>query len=213
MITTRVSAIEDYRWWQSSGLEWDWFINKDRGENDRMRAGTVLHEFLEKVGEGECPEGRVGGYIFVFDCDHELALPKFREQRRSKDYGALRVTGKTDGLNGNRIQDYKLIIDHQVEGEQYMDSYQWRYYLDIFGADVFDYFIFQAHDTGDNILRVEEIHQITQYRYPELSQDCSRLAVEFYDAALRSPDLRKIIDNGLEDARAKDHQVESTHTS
>ena len=73
-------------------------------------------------------------------------------------------------MTGKRIADYKLIIDHQVEGETYMDSYQWRFYLDIFNADVFDYFIFQAHEVGANILHIEDVHRITQYRYPDLRE-------------------------------------------
>jgi len=185
-----------------------------------------LHEFLEKAGEGEIPEAKVQDIIFVFDCDFQLPIPQFREQRRFKDYGELRVTGKTDALTGKRMADYKLIIDHQVEGEQYMDSYQWRFYLDIFDADVFDYFIFQAEEVGAsvqaempgrttglaNILRIKDVHKITMYRYPDLHQDCSDLAAEFYDAAQRSIELRQIAAAGLEDVRVEDHQVESTHS-
>ena len=212
MITARVSTITDYAWWKTSGLEWDWFLAKDRGANDRMRAGTALHEFLEKAGEGEIPEAKVQDIIFVFDCDFQLPIPQFREQRRFKDYGELRVTGKTDALTGKRMADYKLIIDHQVEGEQYMDSYQWRFYLDIFDADVFDYFIFQAEEVGANILHIKDVHKITMYRYPDLHQDCSDLAAEFYDAAQRSIELRQIAAAGLEDVRVENHQVESTHS-
>ena len=72
MITARVSTIEDYRWWRDSGLDWDWYLNKDRGENDRMRLGTAFHECLEKASVGEVPEVKTRGCIFVFDCDYQL---------------------------------------------------------------------------------------------------------------------------------------------
>lgn len=213
----RVSAIEDWHWWQNSGLDWQWFLDKDRSANEKMRAGTALHSFLEQGSEGEYPQGRVGDYIFVFDCDCQIAIPKMREVRAYRKYGDLTVTGKTDALDGKRISDYKLIIDHQVEGEQYMDSYQWRYYLDLFGADIFDYVIFEAHEEPSNdecrYIRIHEVHKITQYRYPELHRDCANLAAEFLAAAEHSPELRQIAANGLEDARAKDHQVESIHRS
>lgn len=212
VLTARVSSICDYAWWKTSGLEWDWFVNKDRGESDRMKAGTALHDALENAPEGDIAELRSGDYIFVFQCDCLIALPKIKEFRRTRQYGDLIVSGKCDSLDGKRITDYKLIIDHQVEGEQYMDSYQWRFYLDIFDADVFDYLIFQAHEDR-GIFYIEDIHKITQFRYPELHQDCANLAAEFYDAALLSPDLRKIIGNGLEDARAENHQSRPTDQS
>lgn len=215
VLTARVSSICDYAWWKTSGLEWDWFVNKDRGESDRMKAGTALHDALENAPEGDIAELRSGDYIFVFQCDCLIALPKIKEFRRTRQYGDLIVSGKCDSLDGKRITDYKLIIDHQVEGEQYMDSYQWRFYLDIFDADVFDYLIFEAHEepnhhpefepqgaaeqeewTPRRIITIRDIHKITQFRYPELHQDCTNLAAEFYDAAQLSPDLRKIIEAG-----------------
>lgn len=212
-ITARVSMVEDFRWWSQSGLDWDWFLSKDRGGNERMAAGTALHAWLEKSATGEFDEGRVGDYIFVFDCDASLNLVKVKEQRSFRDYGDLRVTGKVDAIEAGRITDYKLIIDHQVEGEQYMDSYQWRYYLDIFGANAFDYVIFEAHRQGDDdILHIKDVHKITQYRYPDLHQDCANLAAEFLAAAEQSHELRQIAAHGLEDAHASHHQVESTNT-
>jgi hypothetical protein len=212
-ITARVSMVEDFRWWSQSGLEWDWFLSKDRGENERMAAGTALHAWMEKASAGEFDEGRVGDYIFVFDCDAALNLVKVKEQRSFRDYGDLRVTGKVDAIEGGRITDYKLIINHQVEGEQYMDSYQWRYYLDIFGAHAFDYVIFEAHQEADDIFRIKDVHKITQYRYPELHQDCANLAAEFLAAAQQSQELRSIASVGLEDIRGtENHQIESANT-
>lgn len=219
MITTRVSTINDYAWWKESGLDWDWFRNKDRDENDRMRAGTALHSWLEKSTDGDFEEGRTNGFIFVFDCDHladcQLVIPPTREQRQHLDYGDLRVTGKVDSLDHQKITDYKLILDHQVEGEQYMDSYQWRYYLDIFGAHSFDYVIFEGHEEsgdGDRMIRIRDIHRITQYRYPDLHRDCANLASEFLEAINRSPELRQIAAHGLEDAHeSQNHQVKSAN--
>ena len=45
-LTEHQEVEKDYRWWKTSGLEWDWYINKDRGESDRMRAGTALPDLL-----------------------------------------------------------------------------------------------------------------------------------------------------------------------
>lgn len=214
-ITARVSTIEDYRWWQCSGLDWDWFINKDRSENARMMAGTALHDALEHATAGDTEELRSGDFIFVFKCDALIAMPKIRELRLSMQYGDLTVTGKCDSLSGKHITDYKLILDHQIEGEQYMDSYQWRFYLDMFRADVFDYLVFEGHEEpgeGDRIITIRDIHKITQFRYPDLHRDCANLAAEFLSAVEQQPDLRKIVTDGLEDILAKDHQVERVNS-
>jgi hypothetical protein len=137
------------------------------------------------------------GYTFAFTCSAEITLPKTREQRRSKDYGGIVVTGQCDGLEG------KLIIDHKTvsggfDAEYHLGGWQHRLYLDIFGADRFDWHVWEVGEmkqkTNDpeadetRTARAYEVyahHLLTQYRYPALEGDCRDLALEFRDFAAR----------------------------
>ena len=147
MSIVRVSTLEGFRWWQNSDLDWEWYLNREKeGANEKMLAGTAFHKFMETIRSGEFDSFQQDGHTFVFDCSVDVALPQISEIRTSKQYGNLTVTGKCDGLSGLTISDYKLIIGHAIDGEQYMESYQWRYYLDLFEANIFRYIVFEARE-------------------------------------------------------------------
>jgi hypothetical protein len=86
----------------------------------------------------------IDGYTFEFDCDCEIEIPKVREIRGFKKYGELEVTGQCDCVSG------KTIIDHKTTGQfdpdRFMFGYQWRFYLDIFDADVFRWNVFEIQE-------------------------------------------------------------------
>lgn len=197
--TVRVSILEDYRWWSNSELDWDWYIAKQtEGANEKMQAGTAFHKFMENAKLGELDTFQQDGYTFVFDCEASVALPQISEVRTQKVYGGLTVTGKCDNLSGKTITDYKLIIGHAIDGEQYMESYQWRYYLDLFDANIFRYIVFEAREmegkTSDSThYKIIDVHTLHQYRYLELREDCERLAKDFSGAMRDRPQLQSIV--------------------
>lgn len=188
----RVSNIEAYRQW------WNWtplfdgqeeptvedlirFITTDE-PSEAMLAGTAFHKALELAEEGRHFTLEALGYTFRL-ADGEVALPDVRELRAYGSYGALTVTGQVDGLHG------KTVIDHKTTGrfdpERYLNGCQWKFYLDLFGADVFRWNVFEIKELGEREYGVAPPHVLTACRYPELHDDCMRLAADYLEFANR----------------------------
>jgi hypothetical protein len=59
-------------------------------------------------------------------------------------------------------------------------------YLDIFGADVFRWNVFEINPTDDPMTwEVWEAHRLEQYRYPGMEKDCERVALDLGRFALQ----------------------------
>lgn len=169
--------------------------------NEYTRIGTAFHSIIETGN----PEHRVidGGDEFDIDgCKVRLAKkhcmlalayrnehPKaYHEYRGYKDYGRAIVTGCADMIDGVEIRDVKTKYSTPRDSE-YMNSCQWRYYLDIFGADVFhfDLFVFNGYKKkkhGYDVRGLELTRHtppITCYRYPEMENDNLVLLNQFMD--------------------------------
>lgn len=199
---TRVSNIEAYRRWMNWKPLFDGqeeptlddlvrHITTDE-PSEAMMAGTAFHAAIETAQEGEHDAFEAMGYTFHLP-DAELALSAIRELRGFKDYGDLTVSGKVDCLSG------KVVIDHKttsrVDFERYLEGCQWRFYLDIFGAEIFRWHIFELKELADKTYEVKSPQTLEARRYPELGADCARLANEFHEFAVRV---------GLPDSRLED---------
>lgn len=176
-----VSNLDAFRIWkETESLGLDWMLDRIKGqaeETEIMRAGKALHKALEEGSEIECASFMAGEYRFDFNCDCKVVLPTVREAWLAKQYGDLQVRGIVDSLLGNLIVDYKAT--EQFDPDRYMESYQWRYYLDMGECDQFIYQVFVIRQFGPpQCYEVREVHQLKQYRYPELRSDCERLAYD-----------------------------------
>ncbi|MDA3834479.1 MAG: hypothetical protein PF495_13925 [Spirochaetales bacterium] len=141
--------------------------------NDQMRTGTAWHAILENP-PAEIETIMRGGFTFRVDCDAELTVPQIREIRASKTYHVdgvdVRLTGGCDGISGNVVTDHKLTF--KPKPENYFGSYQWRAYLDIYEADIFEYVIYSAkHDRKTGEVVIHDISTMRMYRYPEMISD------------------------------------------
>lgn len=186
----RVSNVEAFRQWQH------WTpLNDDDVEptiddlvrritvdppTDAMLAGTAFHKALELAAFGEHENLSANGYTFAFP-DAEIEMPEIRELRVSKDYGALKVSGKADCVLGRVIIDHKSTS--RFDPERYLDGYSWRYYLDLFGADEFRWNVFVIRETGHRTYSVAAPQVLNCYRYPEMGKDCADLAGEYLEFA------------------------------
>lgn len=183
----RVSSLETYRRW----LEDDEATPADLvarlvdfQPSEAMQAGTAFHLALETAVPGDYDRLQANGYTFLLP-DAEIALPDVRELRTFGQYGPLRVTGQVDGLYGKRVEDHKTTSSFRAEG--YMEGYQWRYYLDLFDADVFRWNVFEIIPVPDEekTYRVKPPHFLEQCRYPGMHDDCMDLAAKYHDFATR----------------------------
>lgn len=185
--------------------------------NDYTRIGTAFHSIVEtgkpkfeKVKAGErhftyygkdkaepVPVGRKfsleGGDVILDVNQCKVALDyrnehsnAFHEVREYKDYGNVVVTGCADMIDGCEIRDIKTKYSSVCDAD-YIDSCQWRFYLELFEADTFhfDLFVFNGYDKdkhkgdvrGLPLNRYEPA--ITCHRYPQMEQENKALLESF----------------------------------
>ena len=143
-------------------------------------------------------EFNIDGFSVRLSHEHHKAALGYRNEhpnsyhefRGYKDYGRAIVTGCADMIDGVEIRDIKTKYSAPSDAD-YINSCQWRYYLDIFGADVFhfDLFVFNGYKKekhGYDVRGLELTRHtppITCYRYPEMENDNLTLLNQFMDWA------------------------------
>lgn len=221
--TIRVTMIEAFRRYLANG-DYDRYeiteqsvIDSVTGKfegNTLTRIGTAFHHIAELGEDYGAPiedgwQFDIEGHeVLLSDAQRQVALDysrehpfAFHEIRWRKDYGRAIVTGCADMIDGLEIRDIKTKYSAPSD-KDYIDSCQWRYYLDIFGANVFhfDLFVFQGYDKEKHGYDVRPLEltrhtpPIACYRYPQMESDNIRLLNEFMDWA-EARDLTKYLIN------------------
>jgi len=207
----RVSQVDMFRAWEQDPESNSGWLLKALTSNEPtedMLRGTAFHAALETIKVGEVDRIDSQGFTFLFDGDFTVPAAPVREVRLNKNYGGIVVSGKIDGLFGRHIIDHKAAM--WFDAERYFKKYQWRYYLDIFKAEKFTWYVWemQEHDQEPRTYTVRDLHVIEQYRYPELEQDCRALAHRLRDFASvhmkiqSKPDIEDALMVTEEDIRA-----------
>lgn len=194
-------------------------ITGDFVGNVYTHIGTAFHRIIEegtpqceKVDAGErtflyygkeqtepIPCGRsfdVDGNKVVLDvaqCKVALAYRNeypdaFHEVRLYKDYGEAIVTGCADMVDGLEIRDIKTKYSTPSDAD-YINSAQWRYYLELFNLDVFhfDLFVFDEYNKDKHGYDVRGLTlerrtpAITCYRYKGMEDDNRNLLHQFLE--------------------------------
>lgn len=182
---TRVSSIETFRRWRlDDDATTDDLVARltDFQPTEAMLAGTAFHKALELAVPGDYATLEANGYTFLLP-DAAIALPDVRELRSFGTYGPLQVTGCVDAIHGRRVEDHKTTASFRPEG--YLEGCQWRFYLDLFGADVFRWNVFAITPAPKlaKTYNVKPPELLEQCRYPGLHDDCMDLAREFHEFA------------------------------
>lgn len=175
MLTFHVTDIDQYAWYlrleDMAPAELAARLRRESPPNDKMAMGTAWHSILENPPDIIDKIDR-DGYTFSVECDREIILPQVREIRASKTYNVdgldVTLTGKVDGIDGNRVTDHKLTF--RPDMEKYFEAYQWRAYLDIFNADRFTYYAYHAKGDGPEIT-ITDVSEFNVYRYPDMVND------------------------------------------
>jgi len=188
----RVSNIEAFRRWredeESTVEDLVRFITVDE-PTEAMKAGTAFHKALELAPDGEYEKLEANGYTF-FLPDAEIALPSIRELRAYGSYGPLTVTGQVDGLRGSVVVDHKTTA--RFDAERYLGGCQWKFYLDLFEANEFVWNVFEIKELDLQVYRVSEPHTLKAYRYPEMHDECARLAGDYLEFASKFLAAREV---------------------
>ena len=192
-----VSQLERYHWWKmTGGLEPESRLLEDltiRRSSPHMTRGIRVHKWLET-------NGREGGPVFVDKhLDIKLMNPHRREQFCRKTWNriytdmseySVMLVGRVDGIWHKKLIEYKttaqITQERRIEGHKmgnpYLDSAQWRLYLDMVGIDVADsvvYEIFQVKEQKDFSIRTRDHIRLEATRYPELEEENTNLIREF----------------------------------
>ena len=197
MLRVSVSDLDSYRSFrEDEDFPLEVFLSQLRHETPAtpaMMRGRAFAKAMEHAQLGEADTLTAEGHTFAFTCDVEIEAWPRREESREKDYGGVIVTARCDRIMGKVVSDDKTTEswekkhkDGSSGAESYMEKYQWRYYLDMFGADVFRWHVWECKELKeDNAWCVYDHHILTQYRYPEIEQDCRELALDFKQFAER----------------------------
>jgi hypothetical protein len=162
-------------------------LRKEEPPTAAMLAGTALHDALEHCDVGEHGEMKAQGHTFFFQCDGDIDIPAIREVKATRDYMidgcAVTLVGKVDGIHGKRIDDHKLTS--RYDAERFLNTYQWRVYLDVFGADEFRWNIFEGRPDAVDPKRytIFALHQLRMHRYPGMGDDIEKELRRFVDFA------------------------------
>lgn len=159
-------------------------LRREAPPNRAMEMGTAWHSVLEHPPSDSLSVVERDGYTFVIECDAEVTLPQIREIRSSSTYDVdgvpVTLDGGVDGITGNVVTDHKLTS--RPDPEKYFGSMQWRAYLDIYEADVFEYVLYHAKDEGERII-IRDVQPFRLYRYPGMRDDLMAALREFVDFA------------------------------
>lgn len=150
-----------------------------------MLAGTALHKALELVEAGEFEALEANDHRFMFADEVEISLPDIREMKvtAERQIGDVLVTlvGMVDAVQGRSVTDHKFT--GRFDPERFLNSYQWRVYLDLFDADRFEWIVYEAKEVDDRAFLVTDVHRLTAHRYPGMSDDLNRELSAFVDFA------------------------------
>lgn len=193
----RVSNVERFRQWEQDEDGDTAALIADIcgiGEGSQaMRAGTAFHSCLETAVAGiDFDSLSANGFRFTFPHELAVEVTPIRELRASKTYVVdgepIVISGQVDAIDGLRIEDHKTT--GRFDPDRYLAGYQWRLYLDIFGAKHFRWNVFEIVEVqstqptdGFEIPPIEyEVfaqHRLEQFRYPALEADCLALVTRF----------------------------------
>ena len=158
--------------------------------NTYTRIGKAFHKIVEE-GTPQCEKVEAGERTFLYYGKEQKEHPDaFHEIRLYKDFGDAVVTGCADMIDGVEIRDIKTKYSTPSDAD-YINSCQWRFYLQLFNADVFhfDLFVFEGYDKEKHGYDVRGIPlkrygpAITCYRYDGMEQDNYNLLRSFLEWA------------------------------
>jgi hypothetical protein len=158
-------------------------LRRETAATPAMMRGRAFARAMEMAPCGEASVLSADGHTFAFTCDAEIEAWPRREVKAEKEYSGVLVSARCDRILGCTVADDKTTSKYDVEG--YIDKFQWRFYLDMFDADVFRWHIWECHELSKPTeWEVYAHHLLVQYRYPRMEEELYELADDFRRFAL-----------------------------
>ena len=185
---TRISVtdLDSYQYYLTSELSLDDFLRRLRRQDpptEAMAAGIAWHNVLELAQEGQSI-GKIDmdGFSFHVKATASISLPPIRELKGEKVYwfGDLGVTlvGVVDGMDGVTVIDHKLT--GRPDMERFASSWQWKAYLEMFGGQRFDYYVYgyKTHESEPKFYEIASVDHLPLYRYPDMGSQVEGFLAE-----------------------------------
>lgn len=217
MYRVSVTALEKYRRWMAGTSPFDteaMLMEVLRGifvGNDLTATGDAFHRLVERPGRGVMVNvdglqyvriGKIALPIAVankalaYHLAHRRAIHEASLQRVYETaHYAVQVVGRLDICEGILPRDMKMKFKPVYDPHEYLDSCQWRFYLDMLDAPAFVYDVFVGHgfeelvDVGHTKfaagLQVDDPVDFTCYRYDDMRRDLMLLLSQFMEFAER----------------------------
>jgi len=164
LLTARVTVLEAFRGWMCANEEDEpWrteenFLQSLKGiliPNAKMNFGSAGHLIIEKPHANKTDTGYlIDGHALTLEqvkpllqyvSEHPLMKREIPIAKRySTRFFDLIVTGTVDCLEGCQLRDNKFIFSSK-DMSDYLDSLQWRFYLDMLNLNVFFYDFHRVH--------------------------------------------------------------------
>jgi len=189
MLTTTVSHLDVYVGWKEredqSLDDLVTMLKPQEFPTEPMLRGRAFARCMENAANGEVNELSCDGYTFSFTGDFTIESFPRREESVEKNYGGIIVKARCDRRIGRLIVDDKTTS--QFDAERYLNKVQWKYYLDMFGADTFTWYVWECKEMKEpKTYCIHGLHRLSQNRYDGLERDCRELALEFRDFAAKN---------------------------
>lgn len=183
------TTLESFRLFTQPDQEWmpeTDLLASIKGEfvpNRKMLLGSAFGAVLETPDACRVDGGyRSGDFFFATDVmSPALAVFDRRgvfEAKASKRYGPCDVVAKADQLIGARLIENKTTLS-TFDAQKYLDSYQWRYMVDIFEPVSVTYHVFCLSESASGVIALRGIETLNLYPYPDLHRDCCGLLHRF----------------------------------
>ena len=189
MLRIPVTALETVRQYLSDKITTDQLverITKPYQATRKMQLGTAIHDILENYHNRYIAESDIfissNGFRFEADIIDKMSSQidqdapfEIKEVKIFElENEAVEVVGKVDQLHGGIIYENKTTWSG-FNSDKYYDSYQWRYYLDMFEAELLIYNVFCLSETKKKGIELKEINKLKFTHYPTMASDVRRL--------------------------------------
>jgi len=191
----RISAtqLESYRLFMQADQDWmseDDLIATIKGvfvPNHKINLGSAFGKVLEDPDRYLVPGGfriTVSGEVFAFGLSEKepcLDLIDRRgvfEAKAVKSYDDCDVASKADHLLGTHLSEFKTTTS-SFDVTKYLDSYQWRFMADAFGATRITYRVFCLDEASNGVISLRGIESFNLFPYAGLHEDCAALVRAF----------------------------------
>lgn len=184
MIRISVTHLDGFDYYLKSNKDTDTYISEltTFTDNRPMKIGRSFETILQ------LPE--LTKFEDCYNCDGvkfkrnqiAKALQRYEtgvwQLKHVQEFEGVQLVGKADIIQGATIIDIKTTA--KIDIQRYIDSYQWRAYLMLFGANLFEYHIYQIKDEPE-LIDITDFELLKLNDYDGLVSDLKCVVNDFKD--------------------------------